>query len=167
MAVIVALVGGPEATRAWLVIPGLAAIALSVSSVVAEPRELLAALVLGATPAMGLADQDALQWLIGPVAVLLLIGAELNAWSWELVGHDPTGRDHRRRLSGIARSAATGLAASLGVSLAARSTLLDGLAAVALASAALAGLGWILLPGGGRGRDGRHPRRVDGRHSSR
>jgi len=154
-AVFVAIANGTQPASTWLLFPGLTAIALSVSSAVADPRELLPALVLGAAPVMGLAHPAAPHWLIGPLAVLLFVAGELNAWSWELVGHDPTGRDDRRRLMGIARSATTGLVAAFVLSLVARSTLLDGLAAVALASVALAGVGWIVLPGEGRPRDAR------------
>lgn len=146
VAVFAAIAWGPRATRGWLLIPALTAIALAVSSAAAEPRELLPALVLGAAPAMGLAAPDAHHWLMAPAAVLLLVGAELNAWSWELAGRDPTGPDHRRRIVSIARTAGVGLVAALGVSLVARSTLLDGLAAVALASAGLAALAWMILP---------------------
>jgi hypothetical protein len=145
--VITALVLGPRETRAWLFVPGFVAIALSISSVVAEPRELLASLVLGAAPLMGLAAQDASSWMIGPLAVLLLMGGELNAWGWELGGSESTGRAGRRRIVGIMRLATMGLVASLAVSVAARSTSFDGLVAVGLAAAALAGLGWVILPG--------------------
>jgi hypothetical protein len=120
---------------------------MSISSVFAEPRELLPALILGAAPPMGLAGQEGSIWMIGPLAVLLLIGCELNAWSWELGGKESTGVDGSRRLASIARLAAVGLVGALAVSLAARSALLDGFLAVGLAAAALAGVGWVVLPG--------------------
>lgn len=148
-AVLIALVAGPPGSaRIWLSVIGLVAVGMSVSSVVAEPRELLATLVLGAAPVMGLAADDASAWLIGPLGALLLVGGELNAWSWELGGTVSEERDARRRSRSIASLALLGLLSSLAVSIAAQSTVPGGLVAVTLAAAALAALGWVILPGG-------------------
>lgn len=151
-AVALSLALGPQEIRALLTVPGVAAIALSVSSVVAEPRELLAALVLAALPTVGLAHEDASSWMIGPLAVLLLLGGELNAWSWELGGREPI--EWGRRLASVAQLAAMGMGASMAVSVAARAALLSGLAAVGVAAAATAALGWTILPGARRGGGG-------------
>jgi hypothetical protein len=147
LAVVTSLALGPSEARLYLLVPGLVAIGMSVSSVVADPRELLAALVFGAMPLMALVADGTSSWFIGPLAVLLLIGAELNAWRWELGGAESVTPDARRRLSSILRLAAICVVASLGVGAAARATLFSGLTAVALAAAALAALGRTILPG--------------------
>lgn len=149
-AVLIALALGPRQATVLLSVVGLVAIGMSISSVVAEPRELLAALVLGAAPVMGLAGAGGSAWMIGPLAVLLLVGGELNAWSWELGGTVSEERDARRRLTSIMRVAVIGLFSSLAVTIAAQSTLGGGLVAVTVAALALAGLGWVILPGGRR-----------------
>ncbi len=146
-AVVMSWVLGPSETRIYLSVPALVAIAMSVSSVMAEPRELLAALVIGATPLMALVSDGAASWMIGPLGVLLLIGGELNVWSWELVGAGSVMPDGRRRLLSIMRLAVLGLFLSLAVGVAAQSTLFSGLVAVGVAAAALAALGWAILPG--------------------
>jgi hypothetical protein len=147
-AVVLSLALGPRETGSLLAVPGVAAIALSVSSVVAEPRELLAALFLATAPTMALVHPEASSWMIGPIAVLLLLGAELNAWSWELGGSEPI--EWRRRLVSIVQLAAMGLAASLVVGIAARAVWLNGLVAVGVAAAAIAALGWMIRPGARR-----------------
>lgn len=148
LAVVLSLLLNPREIRAWLAVPGVVAVALSISSVVAEPRELLAALLFGATPVMGLAGEGAPSWMIGPLAVLLLVGGELNAWSWELGGSESAGRGGRRRLVDVGRLAAVGLVGSFAVSVAAQSTLLGGWVALGVAAGAIAGMGWVVLPGG-------------------
>lgn len=148
--VIVSLALGPRANRGWQLLPGLVAVALSISSVVAEPRELLGAMVFGAGPVMGLAAAGSPSWLIGPLAVLLLVGGELNALSWEVGGGESAQSDGSRRIVNILRLAGLGLVASLAVGVAARLPLLDGFVAVGMGAAALAGLAWMILPGGSR-----------------
>jgi hypothetical protein len=147
-AVVLSLTLGPRETGSLLAVPGIAAVAFAISSVVAEPRELLATLFLAAVPTMALVHPDASSRMIGPIAALLLLGAELNAWSWDLGGSEPI--EWRRRLVSIVQLSATGLAASLAVSVAARAPWLNGLAAVAVAAAVIAALGWMILPGARR-----------------
>lgn len=150
--VLAAVVLGPGGvTRVGLAAVGLVAFGMAISSLIAEPRELLAALVLGAMPVMALATEEATSWLVGPLAVLLLVGGELNAWSWELGESESVRLDTRRRTIGIVRLAALGLASSLLVTFVARSTSstsLGRLPGVALAAAALAGLAWLIFPAG-------------------
>jgi len=149
LAVLIALaVMRPSMARGWLTPIGLVAIAVSISSVLASPRELLIALVLGAAPVMGLAADPGGSWLIGPLGVLLLVGGELNAWSWELGDPESVRPGGRRRGMQIAQLAGMGLGASLVVSVAARVALFSGLLAVSLAAAGLAGLAWASLPEG-------------------
>ena len=146
--VLVALPLEPRESRVWLSLIGAVAVGMSISSVIAEPRELLAALVLGAAPVMGLAGNGSTAWLIGPLGVLLLVGAELNAWSWELGGGTARERDPRRRVGAIMQLAVIGLLSAAAVAVAARSAPVGGLVAVTLAAVALAGLGSVILPRG-------------------
>jgi hypothetical protein len=145
-AIVVALQLGPRDIRVWLSVCGLVSVAMSVSSLVAEPRELLVALAFALPPVMALAAEGSPTWMIAPLATVLFVGAELNALSWEMSGPRTTHALVRRRLVGIGGMAGLGLVGALAVGAVARTALLAPSLAVAVASAALAALGWVLLP---------------------
>lgn len=145
-AVVTALALGPRGVRVWLAVSGGVGVAIAVSSVVAEPRELLVALVFSLAPVASLAADGSPAWMIGPLATLLLVGAELNALSWE-AGESASARSmERARLSAVVGLGLAGLTASLLVSRLAEVALFDQTLAVGVGAAAMAGLGWLLFP---------------------
>ena len=85
-------------------------------------------------------------WVIGPLAVLCLVGAELNALSWELGGAEAGREAMRARGMSIARVAVAGLVAAMVVVAITRVTLLTETVATVVAAAALLGLGLVVLP---------------------
>ena len=139
LAVFVALGLGPRDYRAYLAVSGLVAVAMAVSSVSAEPRELLVALVFAVPPVMALTAEGSPSWVIGPLAALLLVGAELNALSWELGGAEAGREAMRARGMSIARVAVAGLVAAMVVVAITRVTLLTETVATVVAAAALLG----------------------------
>ena len=147
-AVLTSLRLGPIEGRIWLSVIGVAAIVLCFPSLLVSPRDLLATVVASLAPLMALASEGEPSWLIGPVAALLLLGAELNALCWEMQGPSALQSDARVRVSRIAALTLLGLAASFTVTIAARSSWLDGTVAVAVASCGLAALAWLILPTG-------------------
>jgi hypothetical protein len=128
---------------------------MSISSVAANPRELTVALICGSAVVMGLLAEGAPSWMISPLAVLLLIGGELNAWTWDLGGTQRLTLGARGRARTLAWLAGTALLASLAVGVAAQWSLLRGPASAAVAAAALALISRIALPSRARVRDGR------------
>lgn len=150
-----ALYFGPPQYRVWLGVSGILGLAMTFPSLFVDPRDLLPALVFSAAPVMALVSDGAPTWLIAPLAVLLLLGGELNAYCWESDGPEGLAREGRQRLVRIAQLGAVALVASLAVAAAAQKAWLDSTAAVAVAASALVGLAWVILPGGGAGRDER------------
>ena len=139
--------GGPSIA---LVVMGVFAIAVSITAVVVNPRDLLAATVLALPPVMAAGQEPRSVWIVALLAALLLISAELNAFSWELEGPPAKPEAVRRRLGGVCGVSVLGLAASALVALAAQQSLLDGTAALAVASVALVGVGVLVFPRGGK-----------------
>ena len=149
VAVLAALAWGPRAYRAYLAVSGVVAIAMAVSSVVADPRELLAALLFAAPPVMSLTVEGSPTWAIGPLAVLLLVGGELNTWSWELGRADLDTAVVRRRAGNVVRLAVAALGASMAITALTQLSLLTATAALLAAAGALLGLGVVVLPSRG------------------
>lgn len=146
-AVVTALYFGPPQHRVWLSVSGILGLAMTFPSLFVDPRDLLPALVFSAAPVMALVSDGAPAWLIAPLAVLLLLGGELNAWCWESDGPRGLSREGRQRLVRIGQLCAVALAGSLAVVAAAQWAWLDSTVAVTVAASALAGLAWLILPG--------------------
>lgn len=153
-AVVTALHFGPPQHRVWLSVLGILGLAMAFPSLFVDPRDLLPALVFSAAPVMALVSDGAPAWLIAPLAVLLLLGGELNAHCWELDGPKSLAPEGRQRLVRIGQLCAVALVGSLAVAVTAQRAWLDSTLAVAVAASALVGLGWVILPGRGSGRGG-------------
>jgi hypothetical protein len=110
-----AIAYGPPSTAVWMVIVSVGAAAFAVQSVVSDPADLTLAMLLCAAPILTLLGEGAPGWLIGPLAVMLLVGGELNALSWASQGGEALGVVGRRRLAASLRLAGTALVAALGV----------------------------------------------------
>lgn len=118
----------------------------AISSVVAEPRELSIAVIFAAMPIMALAGSGAPSWAMGPLAVGLLVGAELNAWSWEL-GAESDRHARRRRGASIALLGLGTLVASIGIATASLRAVGSGLAALLVSTGALVAVARVVFSG--------------------
>ncbi len=135
---------GPDQFRRWLVFSGVLAVVTSIQSVASDQRDLTAALLLSTPPVVALLADGSPTWLIGPLAVLLLIAAELSALSWDargVRGGSSLTHAQRQRLLDIAPLALLGFAGSVVVGAAAMVAVPGGTLAVGLAAIALAVLG--------------------------
>lgn len=141
----VALAAAPSGLRWWLLVFAVAAVAMAVSAVLSEPRDLTPALLFSLAPVVALLSEDRTIWLVAPLAALVLFAAELNASSWDA---DGVGRGRgavARRLVQAGQVALLGLLAAWGVAAAARTTWLGGSAAVFVAALALGGFGYVVF----------------------
>ncbi len=145
LAVLVALAVGPRQHRAWLTISGLVGVAMAFPSLFTDPRDLLPSLVFSLPPVMALVADPGTGWLVGPLGVLVLVGAELNAACWAAEGSSVLHGAVRGRLLRIGQLALWGLGASVAATLAARLTWLDSTLAVVVAAGALAGLATVVF----------------------
>jgi hypothetical protein len=121
------------------------AIVVSVQSVTWDPAILLTALLLSLPAVIALLADGSPTWLIGPLAALLLVAAELNALSWKLHGAKSVDAAARRRVLEIGTLGGLGLLAALAVGLVAAGPSLAGVAAVLTAATALAALGYVVF----------------------
>ncbi len=142
-AVLIALAAGTSPHRVWLGISGLLGVALTFPSLVTDPRDLLPALVFCVPPVIALAGDPGTTWLIGPLAVLLLVGAELGAASWEAEGKRASRGAGVQRTRRIGQLAALSLVGAVAVTFAARLVWLESTVAVVVAAGALAGLAGV------------------------
>lgn len=143
----------PAEPRAYLGICLVVVGGTAISSVVAEPRELLIAVIFAAMPIMALAGDGAPSLAMGPLAAGLLVGAELNAWSWELGGESDR-LSRRRRGTSILLLGAGTLVGSIGIGVAAQWTLGRGLPALMIATGALVLVAYAVLSGARRSAPG-------------
>jgi hypothetical protein len=149
----VALVAGVACTAAalgppdevWLWFSAIFATLAAVQSVASAPRDLGWALALASLPVAYLVSDGSPTWLIGPLAALLLLAGELNALSWEARGTGAARALTARRFGRIGVLTAWALGAAMAVGVMARMAVPGGLAALVLASAALAALGGVLF----------------------
>jgi hypothetical protein len=140
--------GPPEAGFLPLAFAVLAGAAV-VQSLTSEPRDLIPALVLALLPVIALAAPASPTWLIGPLAVLLLLAAELNALSWDCRGPFPMSAAQRRRLVDIGVLVLLALGGVLVVEAVVAGGVAGGRIAAGLAALALAGLGLLMFQEGG------------------
>jgi hypothetical protein len=132
---------GQEDGRPVLLLLALAASVAGIQSVARDPSALTWALLASVPALSGLLAEGSPTWLIGPLAALLLVAAELNALSWEIRGGQPVHALPANRLAYIGQIGALGLAASLVVGLSPSLPSPGGLPAVLFAAVALVILG--------------------------
>ncbi len=108
----------PGAQR-WILASGILAVIATVQTVASDPRDLKTAMLLALPAPAALAVTGAAAWLVGPLAVLLLVAAELSTLSWECQDAERLTTVQRGRLWSVAGIAALALVASLTLALAA------------------------------------------------
>jgi hypothetical protein len=148
---VLAVPAAPTSWRIWLAgSAGLALIA-ALQSVAADPRDVAAALLLSLPPVLALLAHGSPTWLVGPLAVLLLVASEMGALSWDCQGAVGLTPAARARLLGIAPLAGLGLLGALLVGIVARVPIpATGLALAAAAAAAAMGAHFLFRrPGPG------------------
>jgi hypothetical protein len=137
---------GVEDGRSWLLLCAVLATAAALQSIAWEPADLLAALTLSLVPMVGLVAADGSVMLVGSLAILLLIAAELNVLAWEMDGIGPRGPVLGRRLVSLGRLALLAFAAITATALVtAAPPALAGIVAVIVASAAVILLGPLVF----------------------
>ena len=139
----------PPEPRVYLGVCLIVVAGTAISSVVAEPRELLIAVIFAAMPILALAGENAPSWAIAPLAAALLVGAELNNWSWELRRTRQTGGGQPRTRQ-VAQLGGGALVAAMIVGVAAQRTLASGLGALLISGVAILGVAYLVLNHGAR-----------------
>lgn len=117
---LIAIPFAPTEARPYLAIAFVATVAFAIQTAVSEPKDLLIALLLALAPVVALVGDGSPDWLAGPLAVSILLGAELNALAWASQGTDRLDELRRRRLRDALSLAALALGGTLvvtGVSL--------------------------------------------------
>jgi hypothetical protein len=114
-AVGIALALGPDRARPLLLLCGALAVAVVVHSALVEPADITPALLLALPPVAALAADGSPSWLIGPLATLLLLAAELSVVGWRWRGRGPLSPVQRRRLFDLAVLGLLAMVASLAV----------------------------------------------------
>ncbi len=145
---LLAVVHGPREARLLLLAFAALAGGAAVQSLTSEPRDLIPALVLALPPVMALAAPGSPTWLIGPLAVLLLLAGELNALSWDCRGPFPMSAVQRHRLLDTGVLVLLGLVGVLVVEAVVVGGVAGGRIAVALAALALGSLGLVMFQRG-------------------
>jgi len=113
IAIGMALAFGPVSGRALLLLCGVLAVALIAKSAVMDPADIIPALLLALPPVAALAADGSPGWLIGPLATVLLVGAELNVIGWRLRGSRPLSMVQKRRLGDLATLGLLAMTATL------------------------------------------------------
>lgn len=137
---------GPERMRLWLLLCSIIAIGAALQSVALDPPDLTTSLLFSLGPLLGLLADGSPAWLIGPLAALLLLAAELNALSWAGQAEGSMSARHRRRLLNSGRLATLACVTAFAVSMIARTPVAGGTLALFLAVALFAALGGALFP---------------------
>jgi hypothetical protein len=114
-AVGIALALGPDRGRPLLLICGALAVAMAIHAAIVEPADITPALLLALPPVAALSADASPTWLIGPLATLLLLAAELSVLGWRWRGSGTLSPVHRRRLLDLAVLGLLAMAASLAV----------------------------------------------------
>lgn len=140
-----ALPFAPPSFRGWLLVSGILAVIAAVQTAASDPRDLKTALLLALPVVIALVADGAPTWLIGPLGVLLLAAAELNALSWECREAERTSDVQRHRLRSVGGVAALALPASLAIAIVGPGLPDGGPVTLLLAAFVLAGLGFVLL----------------------
>lgn len=140
----------PGESNAWVPFLGLLAAAAMIQSVVSEPNDLTAALLLALPLAGVVGSQPSTAWLVAPLGALLLLAGELNAVAWDTRGRDPGPGVARSRLGEIGILTGIGLVVAVLVGGAALLPFPTGALGVLLGSAGVAGVGWVVFGSGSR-----------------
>lgn len=156
VAAAVGVVGTPGESGVLVLIVAIAVIVFAIQAAISDPSDLSVALLLSAWPVLAILEETPDSWLIGPLAVLLLLAGELNALSWASQGQEPLNAIARRRLAASFRLAGVALLASLGVSALGRTWVSGTGVAYVLGVAGLVGLAVMVfrLPRAGERRGG-------------
>lgn len=141
----VAIAFAPDGAQGWLLIAGLAAGVTAIQSVASDPRDLAPALVFSLFPVLSLLTPGSPAWLVGPLAALLVVAAELSVLSWAWQGGRPPPPLRRRRLVEVAWLGALGLAGGLAVGVIRFGPLPGGALVALVATAALVGVGHVIF----------------------
>ena len=144
---LVAVGFGPESRRGLLLLCSVAAVVIGRQSAIRDPSALTWALLASAPPIMALSAAVSPSWLIGPLAVLLLLAGELNALGWELRGAKGVESVARHRLLEMGKLGTTALLAALLVGLLPRGSAAGGFVPYLVAGLALVALGWVVFDG--------------------
>jgi hypothetical protein len=142
---VLAVALGPREGRILLLAFSLLAGGAAVQSVTSEARDLIPALVLALPPVMALAAPGSPTWLIGPLAVLLFVAAELNALGWECRGPFPMSFAQRRRLLDSLGLALIAFGGCLAVEAVVAGGVAGGRLAVTAAALVLGALGLVVF----------------------
>jgi hypothetical protein len=110
-----------------------------------DPSALTWALLAASVPIAVLVLGRSTEWLVAPLAVLLLVAGELNALSWTVRGASDSRDFSRRRLIDIAKLSLAALVASIVITIVPLAPPIGGTATVVAASTLLAALGWVLF----------------------
>ena len=113
IAIGMALAFGPNSGRSLLLLCGVFAVALAAKSAFMDPADITPALLLALPPVAALAADGSPTWLMGPLAALLLLGAELTMIGWRLRGSRPLSMVQKRRLGDLATLGLLAIAATL------------------------------------------------------
>jgi hypothetical protein len=146
LSALIAIPGGTAESRVWMYGVGIALVVFAIQSGISDPSDLAFALVLGAAPLLAMLAGEGATWLIGPLAVLLLLGGELNALAWVHQGREALDDVGRRRLMASLRVAVVALIASLGVSGLGRILTSGTGVAYLLGAIGLVGMALVLAP---------------------
>lgn len=144
-AMVTATVHSPPGARVYLTVVAFGTAAFVIQSAVSEPRDLLVAALLCLAPVVSLVGEGSPGWLVAPLTVLILVGAELNALAWSSQGDEELDAVGRARLAGLPRLAVLGLGAALLVDLVGTLWTTGFALIFLLAVAALGGVGRLLF----------------------
>ena len=132
-------------SQIYLTIAFVATVAFAIQAAVSEPKDLLIATCLALAPIVALVGDAAPGWMIGPLTVSVLVGAELNALAWASQGASDLDDLRRRRLEDVARLAAVSLVAVAMITAASFVGGSGGALAWTVAAAALVGIGRMVF----------------------
>ena len=144
----------PGSVRPLSLVFATAALVICRQAALRDPSALTWALLASAPPVMALVSGRSTDWLVAPLAALLLLAGELNALGWDLRGASDSQALSRSRLIDSARLCLAGLAAAAIVVRIPRAPAVGGTAMILIGAAALAALGWVAFGSNDKGREG-------------
>ncbi len=143
----------PAGTTSYLVIASVASAAFAIQAAISEPKDLLLALLLCLAPVLALVGEPSPSWLVGPLAAVLLLGAELNVLGWASLEDAPEDPIRARRLADAMRLVGLGAVGGLALSALTEVWRGAGVFVFLFAAGAVAALGWVVFPGSGERRN--------------
>lgn len=124
---------------------GCIALIFAVRAVVVDSHQIVGALVPSLLPVVTLIVLDSYLWLVAPLATLLLVAAELCAWSWDCRGVEPGPELTRHRLGQVVRLMGYGFATAVVAGLLSLMSISGGTVVVLAAGFAVAGFGYLVF----------------------